>query len=459
MKLNVLDQYKHVFFIGIGGISMSGLSEVLNRNGKEVYGSDQSLSPITDHLQALGIKVFEGHDPSHIKDDIDLVVYTAAVKEDNVEYMEAKNRGIKMMDRATLLGHIMDSYSVSIGVAGTHGKTTTTSMLSHVMLEGKLDPTISVGGILKGIGGNFRIGDSDYFITEACEYTNSYHKFFPNISIILNIEEDHLDFFKGYEDIEASFHRYMLNTKPGGTLILNDSIKNLDYLTKDLTVDYVTVGKKTDSDYSYANESFDEQGFATFDLNHSGQYIMRFSLKVTGYHNIENALATIAAGRLMGISYDEIQRGLLAFGGADRRFEYKGTYKDAVVIDDYAHHPTEIKTTLEATTKIEHNDLWVVFQPHTYTRTKALYDEFVHALKDADHLIITDIYAAREKDPGDIHSRMLVESLGKSGKDIVYIAEFEKIVDYLSEKLMPKDMLITMGAGTVTNIGPMLLDR
>ncbi len=459
MKVSILDKYSHVFFIGIGGISMSGLSEVLNQNDKKVYGSDQHSSSITEHLKNLGITVYEGHDPSHIKDEIDLVVYTAAIKKDNVEYQEAIKKNIDIMDRGTLLGHIMDSYKVSIGVAGTHGKTTTTSMLSHIMLEGHLDPTISVGGILKGIGGNFRIGKSDYFITEACEYTNSYHKFFPNISIILNIEEDHMDFFKDYDDIENSFKTYIGNTKPGGTLILNDTIKNIAMLTKNLKANVITVGKKAESYYSYENETFDGRGFASFDLVIKGEYVRRFQLMVTGYHNIENALATIAAARTMGISFEDIQKGLLAFGGTDRRFEYKGSYKGASVIDDYAHHPTEITKTLEAASKIEHNHLWVVFQPHTYTRTKAFFQDFIEALRVCDHLIITDIYAAREKDPGDIHASMLVESLGNSCKDIVYIDDFEKIVDFLSEKLMPKDMLITMGAGTVTNIGNLLLKK
>ncbi len=438
---------------------MSGLAEVLNQNGKEVSGSDQNMTSITRHLETLGIKVYEGHNKDHIGDHIDLVVYTAAVKEDNVEYQEAIRRGIDMMDRASLLGHIMDSYGISIGVAGTHGKTTTTSMLSHIMLEGHLDPTISVGGILKGIGGNFRIGKSDYFITEACEYTNSYHKFFPNISIILNIEEDHMDFFKDIEEIEDSFATYIHNTKAGGSVIINDSIQHIDLLTKNLDVHVIKVGKNPESYYSYRNETFDESGFASFDLVTNGEFTRRFQLKVTGYHNIENALATIAAGRIMGVSFDDIQKGLLAFGGADRRFEYKGSFNGASVIDDYAHHPTEIMKTLEAASKIDHRHLWVVFQPHTYSRTKALYDDFVVALSVCDHLIITDIYAAREKDPGDIHSAMLVESLGNSVKEIVYIDDFEKIVDFLSQKLMPKDMLITMGAGTVTNIGPMLLKK
>jgi len=459
MKSNHLTMYKHVFFIGIGGISMSGLAEVLNQDGKQVAGSDQDISTITKHLETLGIRIFEGHKGDHITTNYDLVVYTAAIKENNCEFMEAKRLGIQMMDRATLLGHIMSGYPKSIGVAGTHGKTTTTSMLSHIMLEGNLDPTISVGGILKGINGNFKVGQSDYFITEACEYTNSYHKFFPTINIILNIEEDHMDFFKDIEEIRKSFAKYMGNTSEDGLLIVNDSIDELNELTKDLTCTIVTVGKKKTSTYSYANESFDDSGLGSFDLLYNGEFLTRIHLNVTGYHNIENALASIAAGLFMTISLSVIQKGILNFGGADRRFEYKGSINDVRIIDDYAHHPTEIFKTLEAITKIEHNELWVVFQPHTYTRTKALFNDFIQALKDIDHLILTDIYAAREKDPGDINSQMLVEILSKLGTDVVYIDDFEKIKAHLLKNFLPKDMLITMGAGNVNLIGEMLLEK
>jgi len=459
MKITELNPYHNIFFIGIGGISMSALSEILNREGKHVSGSDQNKSDLTDHLNSLGIHTFIGHHASHITKDIDLIVYTAAIKPDNKEYAKALELGIPMMDRASLLGHIMDAYPVSIGVAGTHGKTTTTSMLSHIMLAGNLDPTISVGAILKGIGGNFKIGSSDYFITEACEYSNSYHKFLPNISIILNIEEDHMDFFKDLDEIKASFKQYVGNTKEGGLLILNDSIKNMDYYTENLSASVVTVGHLDDSTYSYKNPSFDPEGHGSFDLFYQGDYVRRIDLRVTGYHNMENALASIAAGRFMGLDYDSIQKGLLAFGGADRRFEFIGKYNGADIIDDYAHHPTEIAKTLEAASKIDHNELWVVFQAHTYSRLIAFYDDFVNVLKDIPHLIITDIYPAREKNPGNIHAKMLVESLGKFNQEIVYFDDFDKIENFLAQKLVPKDMLITVGAGNVNSIGKALIKR
>lgn len=452
-----LNQYKSIYFIGIGGISMSGLAEVLNKDGKKISGSDQTLSPITKKLEELGITIYEGHHAENITENLELVVYTAAIKADNPEYQRAIELNIPMIDRAQLLGMIMDRYPISLGVAGTHGKTTTTSMLSYIMLEAELDPTISVGAILKGIDGNFRIGHSDYFITEACEYSNSFLQFHPNINVVLNIEEDHLDFFKDIHEIRKSFKHYLENTKPGGLIVLNDSIEAIDELLSEVNCSYVTVGKQKTSTYSYENPVFDSLGHGSFDLLHEGIFVDRIHLNVTGYHNIENALAAIASSLFMKLSLDTIKQGLLKFGGADRRFEIKGVTNGVTVIDDYAHHPTEIKTTLEAVKHIDHNALWLVFQPHTYTRTKSLFNEFVDALKDVDHLIITDIYAAREIDPGDIHSKMLVESLSKFGKEIVYIADFENICAYLKAHCIPNDMLITMGAGNVNSIGTMML--
>lgn len=455
---NYLEQYNNIFFIGIGGISMSGIAEVLRTEGKFIAGSDQSESDITNHLQSLGMTVAIGHHPDNITSAFDLVVYTAAIKESNVEYKKAVELNIPMMDRATVLGHIMDSYKTSIGVAGTHGKTTTTSMLSYVMMEADLDPTISVGAILKKINGNFKIGNSDFFITEACEYSNSYFHFFPNINIVLNIEEDHLDFFKDINDIRDSFKHYMHNTKEGGVLILNDSIPNLKELIDDLTCDVITVGKNLNSTYSFKQLSYDKNGHSNFDLYYKGTYLDHIQLHVTGEHNVENALASIAASRFMNINMDIIKKGLSAFSGADRRFEYVGNMNGVTIIDDYAHHPTEILKTIEAANNVEHNDLWVVFQPHTYTRTIALFDDFVTALSHADYIIVTDIYAAREKDLGTIHSKMLVESLSKLGKEIVYIDGFNEICNYVKAHCLPNDMLITMGAGTVTNLGKMLLN-
>lgn len=457
MSIAGLTQYHNIFFIGIGGISMSGLSEILNQNGKTVTGSDRESSPITRHLEQLGISVFYGHSADHISSDLDLIVYTAAIKPDNVEYARAVELQIPLMNRATLLGLIMDSYPHSISVAGTHGKTTTTSMLSYVLLEANLDPTISVGGMLKAINGNFRIGQSPYFITEACEYTNSFHHFFPLVNLVLNIEADHLDFFKNLSEIRQSFKHYIGNTAPNGLLIINQAIPDLDYFLADVPCSYVTFGASPDATYSYANPQYDVYGNASYDLYYQAQFIDTIPLQVGGEHNINNSLAVIAASRCFEIDFNTIKQGLSRFTGANRRFEHKGSYQGATIIDDYAHHPTEISATLKAASRIQHRQLWVVFQPHTYTRTKAFFNDFVDALKGIDHLILTDIYAAREKDPGDIHSQMIVDCLGKFNQDIVYIDKFSDICDYLKRNLKENDLLITMGAGNVYLIGESLL--
>ena len=447
----------HIHFIGIGGISMSGLAEILLEEGFTVSGSDAKESPLTKKLEKLGATVFYGQKASNIIDGIDCVVYTAAISRENAELIEAVAKKIPMLTRAELLGQLMKNYAAPIAVSGTHGKTTTTSMLSHVLLEGDMDPTISVGGILQAIGGNIRVGHSETFITEACEYTNSFLNFFPKISIILNIEEDHLDFFKDLEDIRHSFHQFAELLPADGTLIINSDIKDYEGICEGLDCNIVTCGSSRESDYSFANVSFDKKGLASFDLIKSGEYADRIILSVPGDHNVSNALTSIAAAELLGISMDVIKKGLLAFTGTDRRFEYKGTMNDTTIIDDYAHHPTEITATLKAAKNYPHNELWCVFQPHTYTRTKAFFHEFAEALSHADHLILADIYAARETDTLGVSSRDLAAEVKKLGTDALYFGSFEEIEDFLKENCSPGDLLITMGAGDVVNIGEDLL--
>lgn len=432
---------------------MSGLAEVLASGNIHVSGSDQTASNVTNHLNQLGITTYVGHDAAHINETIDLVIYTAAIRSDNPELIRSRELGIRVMERAELLGLIMSCYHNSIAVAGTHGKTTTTSLLANVMLAADLDPTISVGGILNSIQGNFRLGSSEYFVTEACEYNNSYHHFFPKIAIILNIEHDHPDFFPTLDDVFASFRRFIETIPKNGCCIINDAIDRISYLTKDMTIDFITVGSKSSSDYSFTDLTFDEQGYASYTLLIKGIKSTRITLAATGIHNVTNSLAVIATALRLGISLESIAKGLAGFSGVQRRFEYKGTFQGVRVFDDYAHHPTEIMATLEAAKKLDYNHLWVVFQPHTYSRTKSLYPEFVEALSQGEKIIITDIYSARELDLGEIHSKAFVESLGKLGKDIVYIADFDEIEKYLLHECVPNDLLITMGAGNIYIIG------
>lgn len=447
----------HIHFIGIGGISMSGLAEILLEEGFTVSGSDSKESPLTKKLEQLGATIFYGQKASNIIDGIDCVVYTAAIHRENAELIEAVAKKIPMLTRAELLGQLMKNYKTPIAVSGTHGKTTTTSMLSHILLAGEKDPTISVGGILQAIGGNIRVGHSDTFITEACEYTNSFLNFFPKIGIILNIEEDHLDFFKDLEDIRHSFHQFAALIPANGTLIINSDIKNYKEICEGLDCRIVTCGSSISSDYSSENVRFDEKGLASFDLIKHGETVCRIQLSVPGYHNVSNALTCIAAAELLEIPMETIIQGLLAFTGTDRRFEYKGMMNGVTIIDDYAHHPTEILATLKAAKNYPHKELWCVFQPHTYTRTKAFFHEFAEVLSHTDHLVLADIFAARETDTLGVSSKDLAAEVARLGTDAHYFGRFEEIEMFLKEHCASGDLLITMGAGDVVNIGEDLL--
>lgn len=447
----------HIHFIGIGGISMSGLAEILLEEGFTVSGSDAKESPLTRQLEQHGAQIFYGQKAENIIDGINCVVYTAAINKANPELMEAVARKIPMLTRAELLGQLMKNYDTPIAVSGTHGKTTTTSMISHILLEGNTDPTISVGGILQAIGGNIRVGKSETFITEACEYTNSFLHFFPKISVILNIEEDHLDFFKDLEDIRHSFHQFAALLPSDGTLIINSDIKDYADIYAGLSCHVITCGTSADSDYSAQNICYNEKGCVAFDLVKHGNISGHIQLSVTGDHNVSNALAAIATAELLDIPMSTIQNGLLSFTGTDRRFEYKGTLDGVTIVDDYAHHPTEIKATLKAARHYPHNELWCVFQPHTYTRTKAFFHEFAEALSHVDHLVLADIYAARETDDLGVSSKALAEEIQKLGTDAHYFPSFEAIEDFLKSHCNTGDLLITMGAGDVVNIGEDLL--
>lgn len=442
-----------VFFVGIGGISMSALAQILKNDGYSVAGSDFKESETTVELEKHGIPVSIGHKAENVLGS-GLVVYTAAIKEDNPELVAAREQGIPAVERATLLGAMMKNYKYPVAVSGTHGKTTTTSMLSHVFVDADLDPTILVGGVLPLIGGNMRDGGKDYFVTEACEYCASFLKFFPLYSIILNIEEDHLDYFKDLDDIIACFRRFVEKTPDGGAVIANfddENVKKAVCGTKKRIVSVSTKDKNTD--YFAENIAFDENGFPVFDVMKKGGFFAHIKLNVPGMHNVQNALSVLAVSDLLGISPETIQKGFLSFTGTNRRFEWKGELSGIKVIDDYAHHPTEIKATLSsAKTMQKDKKVWCVFQPHTYTRSYALKNEFSTAFFDADHLVITDIFAAREKDTGLIHSKDLVDAVNEKSANAVYIKEFKDVASYFLENASSGDMVITMGAGDVYKI-------
>ena len=444
---------EYVHFIGIGGISMSGIAKVLLNNGIKVSGSDISESDTVKELRAEGAQVFMGHNASNITTQ-DLVVYTSAVKDDNPEIIAAKEKGIELIDRATMLGRIMKNYKTAVSVAGTHGKTTATSMLAYIMLSACLDPTVMVGGKLDGIDGNLRIGKSEYFLTETCEYMRNFLKFFPTVAVILNVEEDHLDYYKDIDDIIDAFHNFALLVPREGAVIVNKESENALKSVENINAPVYTFGFEN-ADFTAKNIRFSKYGYPSFEIYENGKKLLDISLSVTGMHNVLNATGAALTAMKMGISTEAVHKGLEAFTGTKRRFEKKGFVNGALVIDDYAHHPTEITATLNALKNVEHNHVWCIFQPHTYTRTYSLFDEFVAALSKAENMIITDIYAAREKDTGLITSKQLADKI----EGALYLDTFEKITDYIRSNASEGDIVLTMGAGNVCDIGPMLIEN
>ncbi|ONI37961.1 UDP-N-acetylmuramate--L-alanine ligase [Candidatus Epulonipiscium fishelsonii] len=456
----MLDTFKKIHFIGIGGISMSGLAEIMYTRGYIVSGSDMNSSTTTAHLENLGIEIFQGHFPSNITSDIDIVVYTAAIQEDNPELIAARSLVKNVLVRSEFLGWFMKTYEFPICVSGTHGKTTTTSMLSEILINAKKNPTITVGGILNSINGNIYIGGSKYFLTEACEYCNSFLDFYPKVGIILNVEEDHMDFFKDLNDIYNSFNQFVKLFPPDGYLVIpNDGI-NKQLLLKDVkNLNIETVGLSEEANWYAADISYSETAGAAFKVFHNSALKGIISLKAPGKHNVLNALSACATATFLGIDFDIVANSLGEFTGANQRFEIKGNIHGVTIIDDYAHHPTEISATLNVANNYNHKDLYVIFQPHTYSRTKAFLNEFATSLSSAKNVIITDIYAAREKNPGDIHSKDIVSIMKNNGANVIYIDDFDEIANYILSNCSSGDMVITMGAGNVNQIADILLGK
>lgn len=453
------DKPVHVHFIGIGGISMSGLAEILLSRKFPVSGSDSHESALTDQLAAQGAVIHYPQMAENITDDIDVVVYTAAIHPDNPEFRAAQEKNLPMLTRAQLLGEIMRNYKEAINVSGTHGKTTTTSMITEILLEAHKDPTVSVGGMLKDIGGNIRVGGQETFVVEACEYTNSFLSFFPTIEVILNVEADHLDFFKDIDDIRHSFKLFAEKLPEDGLLVINKDIKHSEYFTQELKCRVVTFGHEKDADYTANFISYDKFAHPSYTLFYKGEELARVELGVTGEHNIYNSLAAVAVARSLDIPMEVILRGLKRFTGTDRRFQKKGSVNGFTIIDDYAHHPQEIAATIEAAKKYPHRKLWIVFQPHTYSRTAALLDDFAGALSQADEIVLADIYAAREKNTIGISSDDLRKHMLEQNTNVYYIPKFEDIEDFLLQHVEEADVLITMGAGDIYKVGDDLLKQ
>ncbi len=468
---------EHVHFIGIGGISMSGLAEILIDEGFTVSGSDSHESELTEKLRQKGAAVFYGQKAENIIDGIDVVVYTAAIHPDNPELAQARAKGLPLLTRAELLGQMMRNYRYAVGIAGTHGKTTTTSMVAEILMAADADPTVTVGGILKSIGGNIRLGGSEMFVAEACEYTNSFLSFYPNREIILNIEEDHLDFFKDIDDIRASFKRFAQLVPADGVVVISADIDRAEEITDGLSCRVITYGRSEKAQYRAENISYDEFGRAAFDAvwtktadggceadagagradENDAQRRLHIRLGAPGEHNVYNALAAIALCRTLSAGEEAIQRGLERFTGTDRRFEKKGEICGLTIIDDYAHHPQEIEATLAVAKRYPHKKLWCVFQPHTYTRTKVFLDQFARALSAADEVILADIYAARETDTLGVSSGDIAERIEALGTPAHYLGSFDEIEKFILENCVNGDLLITMGAGDIVKVGENLL--
>ncbi len=452
LNMNEIAADSVIHFIGIGGISMSGLAQVALRRGYKITGSDRSESNITKKLEQLGATVHIGHNAKNIGDAV-LVVHTAAVHDDNPEIIEAKAKNIRLVDRAEFLGAIMKEFTNAVGVAGTHGKTTTTGMLAHALVYADTDPTISIGGELDLIDGNIRCGDGNCFVTEACEYTNSFLKFYPTIALITNIEEDHLDFFSGIEEIRESFRNYAMLTAGKGSVVAMWDDENVRTALDGCDgINIIKYGMTSECDY-YPENIVTNAGYPAYDVMCKGKKICRISLNVPGNHNILNSLATIAVCCEMGIEPETAARGIETFKGTHRRFEKRGMLNGAIVIDDYAHHPTEIKATLNAAKEFPHNRIICIFQPHTYSRTRTLWAEFVEAFDDADELIMTHIFAAREVFDGVTRPEKLTEEISARGIHARYVDDFADIVKTVREIAAEGDIIFTMGAGDVTEIG------
>ena len=455
-NIDRIKKYRKIHMIGIGGVSMSGIAEILHSWGFEVTGSNNSVNENTDKLLNNGIQVKIGHNAENVIGS-DVVVYTAAISKDNPELLHANELGIPTIERATFLGELTRCFENTITIAGTHGKTTTTSMVSLCFLEAQKDPTIQVGATLPEIDGNYLVGNSEDFIIESCEYVESFLKFSPKSELILNIDNDHLDYFKTFDNIKNAFVKYVKLLPDDGLLVVNGDDSNCLDLLKFTNAKCLTYGiSNKNTDFFAVNIAFDDNGCAEFDVYNKNSLFGRFKLSVPGMHNVLNSLGCIALCSAYGLSVEHIQSGLLKFKGACRRFEYKGIINGANIYDDYGHHPTEILATAKALMAKKYNKSWVIFQPHTYSRTKNLLTEFAQVLLNFDNVIIVDIYAAREANTYGITSLDLVNKIKEFGKEALYIPEFEECVSYLKSHVDTGDIVLTLGAGTVTHIGDML---
>lgn len=455
-----LPDYKKVHCIGIGGIGLSAVAEILISRGYEVSGSDMRESDITEKLIGDGADIYLGHRAKNVEGK-ELVIYSSAIGMDNPELARAKELGIPTITRAQALGALMEGYENSIAISGTHGKTTTTSMVSLILKDAKKEPTILIGGNLSEIDGNVYVGGHKYFVTEACEYMDSFLNLKPSIEIILNIDSDHLDYFKDVEHIARSFDKFASLVPKDGAVIAYDANPFVKSVIEGLP-NAITFGLSESCDYYASDINFDSEGLPEFDVNHGGEVLCRIKLSVPGEHNILNALASFTCAHILGVDVDDIVKTLGKYTGTQRRFDVLGRTSNGLkIVDDYAHHPTEIKATLAAVRNMKHNNLWCLFQPHTYTRTMALLDDFSTAFDEADKIVLAEIYAAREKNIYKISSRTLMNRIKEEdpSKEVYFFKDFDEIANFVYNNAEEGDLVITMGAGDIYKVGEMILEK
>ena len=450
---NYMSPGRRGHLIGIGGVSMSSLAEVLLDMGLNISGSDTMESQNVKTLREMGIPVFMGHHAENITDDIEFIVRTAAVHDDNPEIVAAKEKDIPVFERTQAWGTISRDYNNALCISGTHGKTTTTSMCTHILMAAEKDPTVMIGGTLPLLHAGHRIGHGNTIIMEACEYYNSFLSFYPTVAVVLNIEADHLDFFKDLEELKRSFRIFASKVpEDGGVIVANaDDANTMDAL-KDIRRKMITFGLENKADITAKNIRYSGTN-TTFDIYYKNKKFTDVTLHVPGVHNVKNALAATAACISLGIRPTAVKYGLAGFNGAERRFEFKGKFNGADVYDDYAHHPGELKALFDTLDKLEYKRTIVVFQPHTYSRTAALFDDFVEQLKRPDVLLLMEIYAAREQNTLGISSASLAEQIPNS----TFYADKETLENMLRAIARPGDIILTVGAGDVYKMGENLL--
>ena len=448
-----IKQAKRIHFIGIGGSGMCPLAEILHSQGHYLTGSDNNESDTVKRIRNMGIPVVMGQKAENV-DGADMVVYTAALLPDNPELVAAKEKGIPTFERSKLFGYFTRKYDNCVGVCGTHGKTTVTSMLTHILIENEFDPSCVIGGRLPLTGTNGRVGESDILVCEACEYKDTFLDLTPDISLILNVDCDHMEYFKTLENLEASFRKFAdMSTK---CVIYNGDDKNtVDSIQGVNGKTMITFGKNDDCDYVAKNVDWKDGAFPCYDVYHKGELLGRIELSVPGEHNVLNSLAAICTAMYLGASFEQCRVSVATFKGAGRRFEYLGSYNGADIVDDYAHHPAEIEVTLNAAQKMSYKRVWAVFQPFTFSRTKMHLEAFAKALSIADNVVLTEIMGSREINTYGISTQDLADEI----PDSVWFDTFPKVADYLKENICEGDLVLTLGCGDVYKIAKLVLGK